>query len=313
MSDSPRRTTLRLGTRGSLLARAQSRMIADEIERDHLQIAVELIIRTTTGDRIQDRPLHEAGGKGLFVKELELTLLAGEIDFAVHSFKDVPVTMPLVDQSDLLIAAVPVREDPRDVLVCATAKRLADLPQGARVGTGSMRRKAQLLNARPDLQVVDVRGNIDTRIRKCLAGDYTAAVLAMAGVRRSGLFDQEFMTAIETEEMIPAAAQGALALQCRADDSATGQLLASLNDPDTARCVAAERLVVELLQGDCNSPISAFARIEQGQMILRVMVAKAGGHLPVIFASASGADDRLLITAVMEHLTQQGAQRLLHP
>src|SRR5687768_18563534 len=166
--------TLRLGTRGSLLARTQSMLVADALERAHLGLKIEMHIVKTTGDQITDRPLHEAGGKGLFTKELEQALLAGEIDFAVHSYKDVPVTMPLVDQADLVIAAVPTREDPRDVLVSRKAKRLADLPPGARVGTGSLRRACQIVHARPDVVIEPVRGNIDTRLRKLTEGHYDA-------------------------------------------------------------------------------------------------------------------------------------------
>src|SRR5687768_14549647 len=165
---------LRLGTRGSLLARTQSQLVADDLMLRHPGLRVELVIVRTSGDRITDRPLHEFGGKGLFTKELEQALLAGEVDFAVHSFKDVPVTMPLVDTSGLTIAAVPAREDPRDVLVSRKAKRLADLPPGARVGTGSLRRACQIVHARPDVVIEPVRGNIDTRLRKLTEGHYDA-------------------------------------------------------------------------------------------------------------------------------------------
>src|SRR5687767_8367811 len=157
---------LKLASRASLLAKTQSRLVADALERLHPGLHVELILLKTTGDQITDRPLHDAGGKGLFTREIELALLRDEIDFAVHSYKDVPVTMPLVDQSDLVMAATPQREDPRDVLISPAAKSIADLPQGAKVGTGSLRRQCQLLAARPDLNVQLIRGNVDTRLRK---------------------------------------------------------------------------------------------------------------------------------------------------
>src|SRR4051812_27983929 len=184
MSQTPSTTqVLRLGARGSMLSRMQSQSVADALEKQHPGLQVELVLIKTTGDRITDRPLHDVGGKGLFTKEIEQALLAREIDLAVHSFKDVPVTMPLVDQSDLIIAAVPEREDPRDVLIAPTARRIAELPEGAKVGTGSPRRRCQLLAARADLRVEPIRGNVDTRLRKLRDGDYDAILLALAGLR----------------------------------------------------------------------------------------------------------------------------------
>jgi uroporphyrinogen III methyltransferase/synthase len=308
-------TLLRLGTRGSMLARMQSQMIADEIERRHPSVKVELVIRKTTGDQIQDRPLHEAGGKGLFVKELELALLANEIDFAVHSLKDVPVTMPLVDQADLVIAAHPVREDPRDVLVSRIARSIVDLPHAARVGTGSLRRMAQLTRLRPDLKITGLRGNIDTRVRKCLDGEFDAVILAMAGVRRSGLFDDATMTAIPVDQLVPSAGQGALALQCRSNDTATRELLATLNDQDTALCVRIERAVVLALQGDCASPIGALATVNNRRLELIAVVAAAGGRLPVVSATADVPIDQSqrALDDVIDSLMKHGARSLLHP
>ena len=314
MSESKTKT-LRLGTRGSLLARMQSQSVADQIEHHQPGVKVELVICKTTGDQIQDRPLHDAGGKGLFVKELELALLGGEIDLAVHSLKDVPVTMPVVDQSGLVIAAYPAREDPRDVLVSRTARSIADLSTGARVGTGSLRRQAQLLKLRPDLQILGLRGNVDSRIRKCLDGEFDAVVLAMAGVRRSGLLDDATMTAIEAEQLVPAAGQGALALQCRAGDGETLEILRGLNDPETEMCVGLERAVVSALGGDCVSPIGALAEVREGKIHLTAVVAAAGGKLPVISASGEAHVDRSsqALDAVVASLMRQGAADLLHP
>lgn len=169
---------LRLGTRGSALAKTQSQLVASELEKRHKGLVVELVILKTSADQILDKPLHEFGGKGLFTKELEQALLRNEIDVAVHSFKDVPVTQPLVEQDDLIIAAVPEREDPRDVLCSLSARRIEDLPGEARVGTCSMRRKCQLLSIRPDLKIEMLRGNIDTRLRKLRDGQFEAIVLA---------------------------------------------------------------------------------------------------------------------------------------
>ena len=304
--------TLRLGTRGSLLARTQSQLVATELEKLHPGLFVELIIMKTSGDQITERPLHEFGGKGLFTKELEQALLDEQVDFAVHSFKDVPTTMPLVEQSRLIIAAVPQREDPRDLLVSSKGKTVADLPQAARVGTGSLRRRCQLLSARPDLQIEPIRGNIDTRLRKQREGQFDAVVLAMAGVRRASLFDSEFMSPIDPAVLVPAPAQGALALQCRRDDQRTLQLLKAMDDADTATCVAAERALVALLQGDCLSPIAAFATIEDGQINLRAAVGGRAGNPPVLRAAATASTAAGAAQETFEQLKSQGVMTLLH-
>ena len=306
--------TIRLGARGSLLSRLQSTLVAKTLEARHPQLHVELVIVSTSGDQIQDRPLHEFGGKGLFTKELEQALLRKDVDFAVHSFKDVPVTMPLVDQSELIIAAVPQREDPRDVLASAKARTLAKLPQGAKVGTGSLRRQAQLLALRPDLDVLPIRGNVDTRLRKLKAGDYDAVILALAGLKRADLFDASCMNPIPVEELLPSAGQGALALQCRSNDSATIELLDALNDPATAQAVQLEREVVRLLEGDCHSPIAALATLTDKQAILHAAVAARDGRPPIIRAEAH-VEIQMAWRApfvAAEQLKSQGAASLLH-
>ncbi|HZK82336.1 MAG TPA: hydroxymethylbilane synthase, partial [Humisphaera sp.] len=252
---------LRLGTRGSLLARTQSGIVGRMLEQAHPGLTIELITFKTSGDQITERPLHEFGGKGLFTKELEQALLAGQIDFAVHSYKDMPTTMPLVEQEELMVVAVPVREDFRDVLVANRAITIAELPQGAKIGTGSLRRRCQLLSRRPDLIIEPIRGNIDTRLRKQREGQFDAIVLAMAGIRRVGLFDSQTMLPIGPDDLLPAPGQGALALQCRRSDSRTRELLMVLMDERTAVCVKAERELVRLLNGDCLSPIAALGEI----------------------------------------------------
>ena len=306
---------LRLGTRGSLLARTQSQIVANAVEKAHAGVHVELVTIRTSGDRITDQPLHDLGGKGLFTKEIEQALLSGEVDFAVHSFKDVPVTMPLVDPSDLVIAAVPEREDPRDVLVSDGAPTLAALPQGARVGTGSLRRRCQLLERRPDLRVEPVRGNIDTRLRKLREGQYDALVLAAAGLKRAGLFDDSCMSIIESELLLPAPGQGALALQCRRDDGPTRAVLGALNDADAADCVAAERALVAALDGDCHSPIAALASVKLGRTRVEVAVGGRDGAPPVVrtAAEATRGDADGLVAAVMNTPFAQTARNLLHP
>ena len=307
-------STLRLGTRGSMLAKIQSGQVADELEKRHPGLSVELCIFKTTGDQIVDRPLSEAGGKGLFVKELERALLDGQVEFAVHSFKDVPVTMSLVEQENLIVAAVPMREDARDLLISTKAKTLADLPQGARVGTGSLRRQSQLLAVRPDLRIEGIRGNIDTRLRKLQDGEFDAIILAMAGIKRAGLFDSQFMTPIDPADLLPAAGQGALSLQCRKDDDRTRELLSVLDDPTTAACVRAEREIVRLLDGDCFSPIGAFARIADGQLVLRVAVGRRGGELPLLRAVATSPADQPEAVAeeAYKQLSDQGVAAHLH-
>lgn len=314
MTDPSPTQTLRLGARASLLSRMQSQWVADALEKAHPNLTVELVLIKTTGDRITDRPLHEAGGKGLFTKELEQALLAGEVDMAVHSYKDVPVTMPLVEQANLIIAAVPPREDPRDVLVAANAKRIADLPQGAKVGTGSLRRRCQILSLRPDLNVELIRGNIDTRLRKQRDRQYDAILLAFAGLRRSALFDGNDMTPLEPEEILPAAGQGALALQCRRDDPHTRQLLTALHDQATATCVDLERALVQALNGDCHSPIAALATLDdQKQLTFKAAVGKHGGTPPVLRAAATGERAETVLKSVLTQLEKQNVRALLRP
>lgn len=314
----PTQQHLRLGARGSLLSRLQSQSVATALQKIHPHLAIELVIISTSGDRIQNQPLHALGGKGLFTKELEVALLQNEIDFAVHSFKDVPVTMPLVDVSELSLAATPPRADPCDVLISLHARTIATLSKNAKVGTGSLRRAAQLLALRPDLQILPIRGNIDTRIRKLQnrdggSGEYDAIILAFAGLQRANLFDEKIMTAIRLEEMLPAAGQAALVLQCRSEDAATRKILESFNDPQTQLAVALEREIVRHLNGDCHSPIAALAEISHDQIHLRATVAARNGHPPLIHAEArvSISTPEAAISQVMQQLESQGAKKLL--
>ena len=297
-----------------MLAKAQSGWVAREIEARNPGVRVELVIISTTGDQITDKPLHALGGKGLFTKELELALLAGTVDFAVHSFKDVPVTMPLVDTAELIIAAVPPREDPRDAWASVTSKSFRDLPAGAKVGTGSLRRRSQILHHRPDLAVEPIRGNIDTRLRKLREGQYDAVVLATAGLKRGGVMDETWMTPIDTADMLPAPGQGALALQCRRSAEATRRILGTMHDVASATCVELEREIVRQLEGDCHSPIAALATIQADRVLLRSAVGGREGVPPVAFAQAEAFlnESNAVIVAVMDVLEEQGArQRLL--
>ncbi|HEX4125260.1 MAG TPA: hydroxymethylbilane synthase [Tepidisphaeraceae bacterium] len=278
--------SLCIGTRGSALARAQTAHLVAQLATAHPGRGIETVVIRTSGDRITDRPLYQLGGKGLFVKELEQALLDGAIDVAVHSYKDVPVTMPLVPMENLVIAAVPPREDARDALVSPSARTIGELPAGARVGTGSLRRRCQLLFRRGDVIVEAMRGNIDTRVRKLREGTSDGIILAMAGLKRAGLFDPAIMTPIQFAEMLPAPGQGALGIMCRANDPQTRQMLAPLHDPATALCVDAERAVVAELQGDCTSPIAALAELIDGKLRLQIAVGAPGGEPPVIAITA---------------------------
>lgn len=297
-----------------MLARTQSGIVAAALQRAHPGLRVEMIVFTTTGDQITEKPLHEFGGKGLFTKELEQALLDNRVDFAVHSFKDMPTTMPLVEQAGLIVAAVPKREDPRDVLVSHKPMTLADLPPGARLGTGSLRRRCQVLAARPDLHVEPIRGNIDTRLRKQREGEYNAVVLAMAGIRRAGLFDPATMAPIDPAVLLPAPGQGALALQCRRGDAGTRELLSILSDADTTACVEAERALVALLNGDCLSPIAALAEIGGDRLLLKSAVGGRGGNPPMLHAHARcvPSDPQAAARQAFAALAGQGVMTLLH-
>ncbi len=307
-------TTLRLGTRGSALALAQSHLIVDQLNRLHPQLTITLTTFKTSGDQIADRPLHELGGKGLFVRELEQALLDDKVDFVVHSFKDVPVTMLLVEQTNLTIAAVPQREDVRDVLVSTRAKSLSELPPNSKIGTGSLRRRCQLLAIRPDLKIDNIRGNIDTRIRKLKSGDFEAIILALAGLKRAKLFDAAFMHALPPDDFLPDAGQGALAIQCRRDDTATQTWLKSLDHPPTRQCVDLERALVAGLSGDCFSPIGTLAELMGDRVRLRAAVGRRGGELPILKASATAliSSSKTVVEHVLKYLSDQNVQKHLH-
>jgi hydroxymethylbilane synthase len=263
---------LTYATRKSPLALAQCRAFVARLCAAHEGLELTELLVVTTGDKIQDRSLAEIGGKGLFVKEIEEALLDARADLAVHSIKDVPGTLP----EGLTLACVPKREDPRDVLVAPRYGTLADLPRGARVGTGSLRRKLSLLAARPDLDVVPVRGNVDTRLRKIETENLAGVVLARAGLVRLGLGDRA-TEVLSPEVSLPAIGQGALGVEIRESDESARDVLRAVHDPETAVCVAAERGVLVALGGDCKTPIAAYAEREADGMRLRAFVADADG------------------------------------
>lgn len=268
---------LRLGTRGSPLALAQARLVkaalAAAVDGPAAADAVEIVVVRTTGDRVLDRPLAEIGGKGLFTKELEEGLLGGGLDLAVHSMKDVPTVLP----DGLAIGAVLPRADPRDALIARGPRSVAELPRGATVGTASLRRAAQLLAARPDLRVVPLRGNVQTRLRKLEAGEVGATFLAMAGLVRLGLAEAA-SAALEPEEMLPAVAQGAVGVECRAGDARVLGLLARIDHGATTTRITAERAFLAVLDGSCRTPIAALAELAGGRLRLRGLVASPDGR-----------------------------------
>jgi len=259
-------------TRKSALALAQSRALIAELRRAHPGLEIVELTVTTTGDRIQDRSLTEIGGKGLFVKEIEEALADGRADIAVHSLKDVPGELA----PGLRIGCVPKREDPRDVLVTKSGAKLADLARGSRVGTTSLRRGLQLRAVRPDLEIVPLRGNVDTRLRKCKDGEVDAIVLARAGLVRLGR-EGEATEVLEPEVSLPAVGQGALAVELRAGDERTAALLAPLADEATALTVAAERGVMIAVEGGCQTPIAAYAVRQGSDLWLRALLAEPDG------------------------------------
>lgn len=262
-----------IATRGSQLALAQARWVAARLAELAPGLAVELNIIKTTGDKILDVPLAQVGGKGLFVKEIEDALLEGRAGLAVHSMKDVPSELP----PGLMLAAVSQREDARDVLVTRRGLGLETVPQGGRVGTSSLRRQAQLLALRPDLIMVPLRGNVETRLKKLDSENLDAVVLAAAGINRLGLKDVKFF-ALEPAVMLPAVGQGALGLECRQDDAPLRDLVQALDHPPTAQAVAAERGFLARLEGGCQVPIAGHAVLEKGIVRFKGLVASLDGR-----------------------------------
>jgi hydroxymethylbilane synthase len=281
---------LRIGTRGSPLALAQAAEVRGALLGAHPGLAAappEIVVINTTGDRVTERPLADLGGKGLFTKEIEEVLLSGAVDLAVHSMKDVPTALP----EGLMIACLLPREDPRDALICDGAATLAALPVGAVIGTASLRRKAQILHARPDLNVANLRGNVQTRIRKIADGAADATLLALAGLRRLGLADRA-RAVLEPDEMLPAVAQGAIGIECRAGDETVRALLAPLDHAETADCIAAERGLLAALDGSCRTPIAALATVSAPRQIsLRAMVLRPDGSEIHETTRAGAAED----------------------
>jgi hydroxymethylbilane synthase len=297
---------IRIATRRSPLAKWQANHVAGLLRDREPGLAVQLHELVTKGDKILDVALARVGGKGLFVKEIEDALLSRDAEIAVHSMKD----LPAVVAEGLVIGAVPVREDPRDALCAPRAKTLSDLKHGARVGTSSLRRGAQLKALRPDLQIEVIRGNVETRLRKTEQG-LDAVVLAYAGLRRLGLAEHATYV-FDPSEMLPAVAQGALALECRADDPATLARLAPLDDPDTRHRVEAERGLLRRLEGGCQVPIAAHATVSNGRVSLRALVASLDG-VRVVRGERVGpvSEARSVGESLGDELLSKGAAEIL--
>jgi hydroxymethylbilane synthase len=280
--------TLRIGSRGSPLALAQSREVKSRIAAaaglDPERIEIKII--RTTGDVIQDRPLSEAGGKGLFTKEIEEALLAATIDLAVHSSKDMPTMLP----DGLVLSAFLPREDARDAFIGRKAKSLRALPAGAAVGTASLRRQAMVKRLRPDLAIVPLRGNVETRLRKIEAGEADATLLAVAGLKRLGLLDKADEL-LDIDAFLPAVGQGAIGIETRTDDAATRTLVARINDADTATALAAERAFLAVLDGSCRTPIGGHARVNAGVVRFRGMIVRPDGSEAYEVSREGRSDD----------------------
>jgi hydroxymethylbilane synthase len=298
---------LRIGTRGSPLARWQAEWVAEQLRRLHPGLVVELIQIKTQGDRDRNTPLAAIGGQGLFTKEIQRALVDATVEIAVHSLKDLPTQGP----DALVLGAVPPREDLADALVAPVHRTLENLPSGATVGTGSLRRRAQLLFARPDLTVVSIRGNVETRLNQALGGAIDAVVLAEAGLRRLSL-EHHVTQRLGPPRFLPAVGQGALAIECRRNDAATLNLLGPLDDLDTRSAVLAERRALAELEGGCMIPMAAWGRPDPAGLMLDAAVFDPEGRQRV-FASLSGPinDPVDLGSRVAQSLREQGADQLL--
>jgi hydroxymethylbilane synthase len=303
----PAARVLRIATRKSQLALWQAEHVAALLRRAHPGIRVELLPMSTKGDQILDRSLAAIGGKGLFIKELETALDDRRADLAVHSMKDVPGELP----DGMMIAAVLPRADPRDALVTRGPSRLEDLPIGARLGTSSLRRQAQLLAARPDLRIEALRGNVNTRLQRLDSGELDAIVLACAGLVRLGL-ESRISAHLDPEVSLPAVGHGVIGIECRTADSAAREALRALDDSATGIAVDAERAFAHKLGGSCQSPIAAHARVEGGRVSLVGLVAEPdGSRLLRDQISGSAADARLLGTQLADRIIAAGAGELL--
>jgi hydroxymethylbilane synthase len=298
---------LRIGTRGSALALAQATLVQNQIQEQHPHISVELQIIKTTGDKIQDVPLAKIGGKGLFTKEIEMAILGSEVDLGVHSMKDVPTEVP----EGLVIGITTIREDPRDAFISRKYRSLQEIPAGGRIGTGSLRRKAQLMHLRPDLEIIPLRGNVDTRLRKLVEENLDALILATAGLRRLGRA-AEITAIISESEMLPAIGQGALGLEYRIDDAETKSFLEFLDHPETKVTVAAERAFLARLEGGCQVPIAAKGSLKNGKLVLEGLIGDlTGARIHREQVTGPPEDAVSLGRSLAERLLERGGAQIL--
>lgn len=296
---------IRIGSRGSALARWQAEHVRARLETLGHPCRIQII--TTTGDRVQDRRLESVGGKGAFLKEIEEAMLAGEVDLAVHSLKDVPTALP----DGLRLCAILERADARDALVSAAGVRFADLPAGSTIGTSSLRRQCQVRALRPDLEVSDLRGNVDTRLAKLRDGRCDAIVLAMAGLARLGR-EKEATQVLDPETFVPAPGQGAIALECRKGDAAVASAVAPLHHARTGREVEAERALLQALGGGCNVPLGAHATTDGERLKLVAFVGRADGS-SLVRGERHGPDPVAVGSSLADDLLARGARALLAP
>jgi hydroxymethylbilane synthase len=283
--------SLRIGTRGSPLALVQARMVRARLAAAGVnEDAIELVTIRTTGDAIQDRPLAEEGGKGLFTKEIEEALLDRRVDIAVHSAKDMPTVLP----KGLILAACLEREDPRDVFISHKARSLAELPRGARLGTASLRRQAIAMRTRPDLKVMPLRGNVETRLRKLDAGEVDATLLALAGLKRLGLSGHA-TAVMSVEEFLPAVGQGAIGIEARKDNTRVRDILAHIDHADTSTAIACERAFLAALDGSCKTPIAGHATVSGDTVQFRGLIARPDGSAAHDIAGTGHRKDAVAI------------------
>ena len=296
-----------IATRESPLAISQAEWVKNQLQKLHPHLAVELLGITTQADKMLDMPLRTIGGKGLFIKELEDALLAGRADIAVHSMKDVPMELP----PGLIVPVVCEREDARDAFVSVQYASLAQLPRFVVVGTSSLRRQTQLRALRADIEIQDLRGNVNTRLQRLDKGDFAAIILAGAGLKRLGLANR-IRAYLSTDDVLPSAGQGALGIECREDDDAIRQLIAPLDHPITHTCVTAERAVCRRLNGGCQIPVAAYAEMHHAELTVRGLVSNRDGKR-ILHAKLSGEPKHAesMGTRVADELLQQGAEKIL--
>jgi hydroxymethylbilane synthase len=300
-------TEIKIGTRGSALALIQARWVQTQLAERQPHCRVELVIIKTTGDKILDVPLAQIGGKGLFIKEIEEALRSGQVDLAVHSLKDMPAVVP----DGLILGAVPTREDHRDAFISSRYAGLAAIPPGGRLGTGSLRRRVQLLHNRPDLEIVAIRGNVDTRLKKMETLRLDALILAAAGLNRLGL-SHVYQGLLSETDMLPAVGQGALGLEVRADDLRVRELIAFLEHPPSRIAVSAERAFLARLEGGCVVPVAALGRVAGDSLTLEALISDLEGRRYLRESSSGHVDEaQAMGTELANHLLDRGGREIL--